>query len=54
MQKDISLHFDLSSCSHRVKIKVKQIDDNYTRLYNENQYLFVELSDFCNNGIITE
>jgi len=29
-----------------VKIEVKQVDDNYTWLYNENQYLYVELSDF--------
>jgi len=28
-----------------VKIEVKQVDDNYTWLYNENQYLNVELSD---------
>jgi len=37
-------------CSHGVKIEVKQVDDNYTWLYNENQYLYVELSDFCNYG----
>ena len=48
MQTDINRHFDLNSCSHGVKIKVKQIDDNYAWLYNENQYLYVELSDFCN------
>ena len=29
---------------------MKQIDDIYTWLYNENQYLYVELSDFCNYG----
>jgi len=29
---------------------VKQVDDNYTWLYNENEYLKVELSDFCNYG----
>ena len=50
MQKEINLHFDLNSCSHRVKIEVKQVDDNYTWLYNENQYLYVELSGFCNYG----
>ena len=44
MQTDINRYFDLNSCSHGVK----QIDDNYTCLYNENQYLYVELYDFCN------
>ena len=29
-------------------MEVKQVDDNYTWLYNKNQYLYVELSDFCN------
>ena len=31
-----------------MKIEVKQVDDNYTWLYNENQYLNVDLdlSDF--------
>ena len=38
------------SGSHGVKIEVKQVDDNYTWLYNENEYLKVELSDFCNYG----
>jgi len=42
--------FDLNSCSHGVKIEVKQVGDNYTWLYNENKYLNVELSDFCNYG----
>ena len=28
--------FDLNSYSHGVKIEVKQVDDNYTWLYNEN------------------
>jgi len=28
-----------------VKLEVKEIDDNYTWLYNENQYLYLELSD---------
>jgi len=28
----------------------KQVDDNYTLLYNENQYLYIELYDFCNYG----
>ena len=46
MQMDINFHFDLNSCSHEVKIEVKQVDDNNTWLYNENQYLYVELSDF--------
>ena len=49
MQTNINRYFDLSSCSHGVKIEVKQVDDNYT-CYNENQYLYVELSDFCNYG----
>ena len=48
MQMDINRHFDLNSYSHGVKIEVKQVGDNYTWLYNENQYLYVELSDFCN------
>ena len=45
-------HFDLNSCSHGVKIEVKQVDDNYTWLYNynENQYLNVELPIFLNYG----
>ena len=42
---DINRYFDLNSCSHGVKIEVKQVDDNYTWLYNENKYLYVELSD---------
>jgi len=50
MQMEINRHFDLNSCSRGVKIEVKQADDNYTWLYNENQYLYVELSDFCNYG----
>jgi len=51
MQTDINRHFDLNSYSHVVKIEVKQDDDNYTWLYNENQYLYVELSGFfCNLG----
>ena len=44
---DMNRHFDLNLCSQGVKIEVKQIDDNYTWLYNENQYLYVELSVFC-------
>ena len=47
---DISHHFDLNSFSHGVKIEVKQVDDNDSWLYNENQYLYVELSDLCNYG----
>jgi len=43
MQMVINRHFDLT---HGVKIEVKQVDDNYTWLYNENQYLYVELSVF--------
>ena len=50
MQTDINHHFYLNSFSQGVKIEVKQVDDNYTWLYNENQYLYVELSDFCNYG----
>jgi len=55
MQTDINRHFYLNSRSHGVKIEVKQVDDNYTWLYNENQYfenqyLYVELADFCNYG----
>ena len=50
MQTDINHQFDLNSCSHGVKIEVKQVDDNDSWLYNENQYLYVELSDFCNYG----
>jgi len=46
MQTDISCHLALNSCSRGVKIEVKQGDDNYTWLYNENQYFYVELSDF--------
>ena len=42
MQMDINSQFDLNSCSQGVKIEVKQVDDNYTWLYNENQYLYVE------------
>jgi len=52
MQMDINHHFQLNSCSHGVKIEVKQVDDNNKWLYNENQYLYVELSDFCNYGSI--
>ena len=48
MQMDIKCHFDLNLCSHGVKIEVKQVLDNDSWLYNENQYLHVELSDFCN------
>jgi len=43
LETDINRHFDLNSFSHGVKIEVKQVDDNYTRLYKENQYLYVEL-----------
>jgi len=50
MQTDINRYLDFNSCSYGVKIEVKQVDDNYTWLYNENQYLFVELFDFCNYG----
>jgi len=50
MQTEINRHFDLNSCSHGVTTEAKQVDDNYTWLYNENQYLYVELSDFCNYG----
>ena len=50
MQTDINRNFYLNSFSHGVKIGVKQFDDNNTWLYNENQYLFVELSDFCTYG----
>jgi len=46
--------FDLNSCSHRVKIEVKQVNDNYTSLYNENQYLNVELSYFVNRRLINK
>jgi len=46
MQTDINRQFDLNSCSHGVK----QVDENYTWLYNENQYLHVDLTDFCNYG----
>ena len=42
--------FWFKSMRHGVKIEVKQVDDNYTWLYNENQYLYVELSYFCNYG----
>jgi len=37
MQTDINRHFYLNSFSQGVKIEVKQVDDNYTWLYNENQ-----------------
>jgi len=37
MQMDIDHHFDLNSCSHGVKIEMKQVDDNDTWLYNENK-----------------
>ena len=50
MQTDINRHFDLNSCSHGVKIETKQVDDNDSWLYNEDQQLYVELSDFCNCG----
>ena len=50
MQTDTNRYFDLNSCSHGVKIEVKQVDNNYTWLYNENQYLYVELCGFCNYG----
>jgi len=50
MQTDFNRHFDLNSGSRGVKIEVKQVDDNYTWLCNENHYLYVELSDFCNYG----
>ena len=38
MQTDIDHHFDLNSCSR----------DTDKWLYNENQQLYVELSDFSN------
>jgi len=50
MQMGINRHFDLNSCSHGVKTEVKQVNDNNSQLYNENQYLYVELSYFCNYG----
>jgi len=50
MQTDINRYFDLNSCSQGAKTEVKQVDDSYTWLYNENTYLYVELSDFCNYG----
>jgi len=50
MQMDIHRHFDLNWCSQGVKIEAKQVDDNYTWLNNENQYLYVELSIFYNYG----
>jgi len=28
MQTDINRHFELNSCSHGVKMEVKQVDDN--------------------------
>jgi len=34
----------------KIDLEVKQVGDNYAWLYNENRYLFVELSDFCNYG----
>ena len=34
----INHHFDLNSYSYGVKIEVKQVTNNYTWLYNENQY----------------
>ena len=43
---DINHHFEINSCSHGVKIEVKQIDDNDSCLYNKNKLLYVELSDF--------
>jgi hypothetical protein len=43
MQSDINHYFDLSSCSHGVKIEVKQVDDNYTWLYNENHIYMIFL-----------
>jgi len=42
---NINHHFNLNSCSHGVKIEVKQVDLFYTWLCNENQYFYVELSD---------
>ena len=41
-----NLHFHLNSCSHGVKIEVKQVNDNYTWFYNENQYFELELRNF--------
>ena len=35
--RNINRHFDLNSCNHGVKIEVKQVDDNNSWLYNENQ-----------------
>ena len=43
----INRHFDLNSCTHAVKLEVNKVDDNYTWLYNGNQYLYVELSECC-------
>ena len=50
MQTGINCYFDLNSWTHGEQIEVKQVDDNYIWLYNENQYLYVELSDFFNYG----
>ena len=47
MQTDINPYFDLSSCSHGVKIEVKQVNDNNTWICNK---ILVELSNFCNYG----
>jgi len=39
MQMDINCQFDLNSCSHGVKVEVRQVDGNNSWLYNENQSL---------------
>ena len=39
----INHNFYVNSFSQGVKIKVKQVVDNHTWLYNGNQYLYVEL-----------
>jgi len=54
MQMDITRHFDLNSCGHGVKLDVKQVDDNYTWLYNEHQYLYVELSEGSIGQLVTK
>ena len=48
MQTDIDCHFGLNTCSHGVKTEVKQVDDNDSWLFIENELLHIELSDFCN------
>jgi len=37
MQTGIIRHFDLNSCCNGVKIELKQVDDNDSWLYKENQ-----------------